>query len=60
MRFRRFALERIGATIGVYWLAVLGTFVICHVIGPIPLDGAGADPVFRVRYVAYANESFGG
>jgi hypothetical protein len=37
MRYRRYALERIAATLGVLCLAVVGVFVICHVIGPMSL-----------------------
>jgi peptide/nickel transport system permease protein len=59
VRFRRYAAERIAATLGVFALAVVGTFVICHIIGPISLQGAGVDPDVRVRLFAYAHESFG-
>jgi peptide/nickel transport system permease protein len=57
MRFRRYALERIGASVGVFCLAVVGTFVICHVFGPISVQGT-VDPAVRARLAAYANESF--
>src|SRR3954452_22612843 len=57
MRFRRYALERIGASFGVFCLAVVGTFVICHVFGPIPLS-RGVDADARARLAHYANESF--
>jgi peptide/nickel transport system permease protein len=55
MRFRRYALERIGASVGVFCLAVVGTFVICHVFGPIRLQGG--EPDVRARLAHYANES---
>jgi peptide/nickel transport system permease protein len=58
VRFRRYALQRIGAAVGVYCLAVVGTFVICHVIGPIKFSGQ-AEPLVRARFRAYAHESFG-
>jgi peptide/nickel transport system permease protein len=56
MRFRRYALERIAASVGVFCLAVVGTFVICHVFGPIELSGGDAD--VHARLAHYANESF--
>ena len=56
MRFRRYALERIGASVGVFCLAVVAAFVICHVFGPIKLQGA--TPAVRARLAHYANESF--
>ena len=58
MRFRRYALERIGASVGVFCLAVVGTFVICHVFGPMSLAGGTFDPDVRARLAHYANESF--
>jgi peptide/nickel transport system permease protein len=58
MRFRRYALERIAASVGVFCLAVAGTFVICHVFGPIPLSGGTVDSDARARIAHYANESF--
>jgi peptide/nickel transport system permease protein len=58
MTLRRYALERIGATVGVFCLAVVGTFVICHVIGPISLRGGTLEPAVRARLADYANESF--
>src|SRR6476659_6062627 len=58
MRFRRYALERIGASAGVFCLAVVGTFVICHVFGPMSLAGGTFDPNVRARLAHYANESF--
>jgi peptide/nickel transport system permease protein len=59
MSLRRYALERIGATVGVFCLAVVGTFVICHVIGPISLRGGTVDASVRARLASYADESFG-
>jgi peptide/nickel transport system permease protein len=60
MRFRRYALERIGATVAVLCLGLVGVFLICHVIGPMTLQGGGdVDPGVRARYFAYAHESFG-
>jgi peptide/nickel transport system permease protein len=58
MRFRRYALERIGASVGVFCLAVVGTFVICHVFGPMSLAGGTFDPDVRARLAHYGNESF--
>jgi peptide/nickel transport system permease protein len=58
VRFRRYALERIVAAVGVYCLAVVGTFVICHVIGPMKLSSQPGRLV-RARFDAYAHESFG-
>jgi peptide/nickel transport system permease protein len=60
MRFRRYALERIGASVGVFFLAVVGTFVICHVFGPLKVQtGSGeAATVVHARLAHYANESF--
>jgi peptide/nickel transport system permease protein len=58
LRFRRYALERIGASVGVFLLALVGIFVICHVIGPVKLTSF-AEPGVHGRYVAYAHESFG-
>jgi peptide/nickel transport system permease protein len=55
---RRYALERIGATVGVFCLAVVGIFVICHVIGPMSLQGGTVEPAVRARLADYANESF--
>jgi len=57
--YRRYALERIGAALGVLCLAVVGIFVICHVIGPIELKSNAADPRVYGRYHSYAHESFG-
>ena len=59
VRLRRYAAERIAATLCVLGLAIVGTFVICHVIGPISLQGAAVDPSVRARLSAYADESFG-
>jgi peptide/nickel transport system permease protein len=59
VRFRRYALERIGAALGVFCLAVVGIFVICHVIGPMELRGSQTDPRVYARYLSYVHESFG-
>jgi peptide/nickel transport system permease protein len=58
LRFRRYALERIAASVGVFCLAVVGTFVICHWIGPISLKGGTVEPAVRARLAVYAHESF--
>jgi peptide/nickel transport system permease protein len=58
MTLRRYVLERIGASVGVFGLAVVGTFVICHVFGPMSLQGGTVDPAVRARLAHYANESF--
>lgn len=57
VRYRRYALERIGAAVGVFGLGVVATFVICHVIGPIHLQGQ-VEPAVRAAQAHYAHESF--
>lgn len=60
MRLRRYALERIGASVSVFLLAIVGVFVICHVFGPIELLDGGSDAAVaaRARLAAYAHETF--
>jgi peptide/nickel transport system permease protein len=61
MRFRRYALERIVATIAVLFLAVTAAFVICHVIGfrRLPRDVLNGDPAVAANYAHFVHQSFG-
>ncbi len=56
MSLRRYALERIVATVGVLFLALVVVFLICHVAGPPKL---GPGPQVDSNYLRYAHESFG-
>nr|MBA3718159.1 hypothetical protein [Actinomycetota bacterium] len=57
MRFRRYALERIVATVALLFLAVTGAFVICHVIGFRRLgEMPSVDPHFAANRSQYMHQ----
>jgi peptide/nickel transport system permease protein len=61
MRFRRYAIERIVATVGMAFLAVSVAFLICHVIGFRAARGQmlDSDPQIAANRAHYAHQSFG-
>jgi peptide/nickel transport system permease protein len=61
MRFRRYALERIVATVGMLFVAVSVAFLICHVIGFRAARGQvlDPDPQIAASRAHYAHQSFG-
>jgi peptide/nickel transport system permease protein len=61
MRFRRYALERIVATVGMLFVAVGVAFLICHVIGFRAARGQvlDPDPQIAANRAHYVHQSFG-